>query len=95
MLLALPSGVIADRFDQPLGAAGRAVRDARVSGALAVPAFTDALPPTVPLVLTFLLGCGTALMGPARRAIQPELVEGRRLGQAAALGAVILRSPGT
>ncbi|MFF9458920.1 MFS transporter [Streptomyces flaveolus] len=38
--------------------------------------------------LTFLLGCGTALTGPAWQAIQPELVEREQLGRAAALGAV-------
>jgi predicted MFS family arabinose efflux permease/quinol monooxygenase YgiN len=59
-----------------------------VSTVLTVLAFVDVLTPELLLGLTFLLGCGTALMGPAWQAIQPELVERRQLGQAAALGAV-------
>ncbi|NUS84669.1 MAG: MFS transporter [Streptomyces sp.] len=88
VLLALPSGVIADRLDRRSVLLAAQFAMLAVSGALTVLAFTDALTPTTLLVLTFLLGCGTALMGPAWQAIQPELVERRQLGQAAALGAV-------
>lgn len=88
VLLALPSGVVADRFDRRSVLLAAQFVMLAVSGALAVLAFTDALTPELLLVLTFLLGCGTALMGPAWQAIQPELVERRLLGQAAALGAV-------
>ncbi|MFG2887462.1 MFS transporter [Streptomyces sp. NPDC048297] len=88
VLLALPSGVIADRFDRRSVLLAAQFAMLAVSGVLAVLAFMDVLTPAVLLVLTFLLGCGTALMGPAWQAIQPELVERRRLGQAAALGAV-------
>jgi predicted MFS family arabinose efflux permease/quinol monooxygenase YgiN len=80
--------VLADRFDRRSILLAAQFAMLAVSGALAGLAFADALSPTVLLVLTFLLGCGTALMGPAWQAIQPELVERRRLGQAAALGAV-------
>ncbi len=88
VLLALPAGVIADRFDRRSVLLAAQFAMLVASGALAVLAFTDALSSTVLLVLTFVLGCGAALMGPAWQAIQPELVERRRLGQAAALGAV-------
>ncbi|MER6915998.1 MFS transporter [Streptomyces sp. NPDC000594] len=88
VLLALPSGVIADRLDRRSVLLAAQFAMLVVSGALAVLAFMDALSPTLLLALTFLLGCGTALMGPAWQAIQPELVERRSLGQAAALGAV-------
>ncbi|MER5792238.1 MFS transporter [Streptomyces sp. NPDC001980] len=88
VLLALPSGVIADRFDRRAVLVTAQFAMLAVSGALAVLAFLDALSPTALLLLTFLLGCGTALMGPAWQAIQPELVDRERLGQAAALGAV-------
>ncbi|UXY18348.1 MFS transporter [Streptomyces cynarae] len=88
VLLALPSGVVADRFDRRSVLLVAQFAMLAVSGALAVLTFTDALTPTALLALTFVLGCGTALMGPAWQAIQPELVERRRLGQAAALGAV-------
>ncbi|KIF00792.1 major facilitator transporter [Streptomyces sp. RSD-27] len=88
VLLALPSGVLADRFDRRSVLLASQFAMLAVSGALAVLAFRDALSPTVLLALTFLLGCGTALMGPAWQAVQPELVERGQLGQAAALGAV-------
>ncbi|MEW2288451.1 MFS transporter [Streptomyces sp. NPDC047841] len=88
VLLALPAGVVADRFDRRSVLLAAQFAMLAVSGVLAVLAFLDVLTPAVLLVLTFLLGCGTALMGPAWQAIQPELVERRRLGQAAALGAV-------
>jgi predicted MFS family arabinose efflux permease len=88
VLLALPSGVIADRFDRRSVLLAAQLTMLAVSGVLAVLAFTGTLTPMLLLVLTFLLGCGTALMGPAWQAIQPELVGRRMLGQAAALGAV-------
>ena len=40
------------------------------------------------LALTFVLGCGTALMSPAWQAIQPELVPKDQIPAAAALGGV-------
>ncbi|GGV72915.1 MFS transporter [Streptomyces longisporoflavus] len=88
VLLALPSGVLADRFNRRTVLLAAQFAMLAVSTVLAVLAFADALTPAVLLGLTFLLGCGTALMGPAWQAVQPELVERRQLGQAAALGAV-------
>ncbi|MFF3576054.1 MFS transporter [Streptomyces mirabilis] len=88
VLLALPSGVLADRYDRRTVLLVAQFAMLAVSTALTVLAFADALTPELLLGLTFLLGCGTALMGPAWQAIQPELVERRQLGQAAALGAV-------
>jgi MFS family permease len=88
VLLALPSGVVADRYDRRRVILAAQFAMLAVSGALTVLAFAHALTPVLLLVLTFLLGCGTALMGPAWQAIQPDLVERRQLGQAAALGAV-------
>ncbi|MHC5903596.1 MFS transporter, partial [Streptomyces sp. S6] len=88
VLLALPSGVLADRFDRRTVLLAAQFAMLAVSTVLTVLAFADALTPPLLLGLTFLLGCGTALMGPAWQAIQPELVERRQLGQAAALGAV-------
>ncbi|MFF7097945.1 MFS transporter [Streptomyces rubradiris] len=88
VLLALPSGVVADRHDRRtvlLAAQGALFA---VSGVLTALAFADLLTPSLLLVLTFLLGCGTALMGPAWQAIQPELVKRRQLAQAAAVGGV-------
>ncbi|MEV0749204.1 MFS transporter [Streptomyces sp. NBC_01220] len=88
VLLALPSGVLADRYDRRRVLLAAQFAMLAVSTVLAVLAFADELTPELLLGLTFLLGCGTALMGPAWQAIQPELVARRELGQAAALGAV-------
>ncbi|MEU8539779.1 MFS transporter [Streptomyces sp. NPDC048717] len=88
MLLALPSGVLADRFDRRGVLLAAQFAMLGVSTVLTVLAFTGRLTPGLLLGLTFLMGCGTALMGPAWQAIQPELVERSQLGQAAALGAV-------
>ncbi len=88
VLLALPSGVLADRYDRRTVLLAAQFAMLAVSTGLAVLAFVGALTPVLLLGLTFLLGCGTALMGPAWQAIQPELVERGQLGQAAALGAV-------
>ncbi|MEU1090787.1 MFS transporter [Streptomyces sp. NPDC005892] len=88
VLLALPSGVLADRYDRRSVLLAAQCALLAVSTVLTVCAFRGALTPELLLVLTFLLGCGTALMGPAWQAIQPELVQREQLGQAAALGAV-------
>ena len=88
VLLALPSGVLADRFDRRRLLVVAQLAMCAVATVLAVLAFTDRLGPGPLLGLTFLLGCGTALMGPAWQAIQPELVDRGQLGQASALGAV-------
>ncbi|GGV94369.1 MFS transporter [Streptomyces gelaticus] len=88
VLLALPSGVLADRYDRRKVLLAAQFAMLAISTVLTVLAFADELTPGLLLGLTFLLGCGTALMGPAWQAIQPELVERSQLGQAAALGAV-------
>ncbi|MFI9649472.1 MFS transporter [Streptomyces sp. NPDC052040] len=88
VLLALPSGVVADRFDRRAVLVAAQFAMLAVSCVLTVMQFLGTLTPVLLLVLTFLLGCGTALMGPAWQAIQPELVERPRLAEAAALGAV-------
>jgi MFS family permease len=75
-LRALPSRVPADRYNRRTVLLAAQFAMLAVSTVLTVPAFADALTPGALLGLTFLLGCGTALMGPAWQAIQPELVEG-------------------
>ena len=49
---------------------------------------TDHVTPGTLLALTFALGIGTALMGPAWQAIQPDLVPQREFGQAVALSSL-------
>ncbi len=88
VLLALPAGVVADRYERRSVLLAAQFAMLAVSGTLTVLAFAGSLTPTLLLFLTFLLGCGTALMGPAWQTIQPGLVECRQLGQAAALGGV-------
>ncbi|WP_282699920.1 MFS transporter [Streptomyces sp. CC219B] len=88
VLLALPSGVLADRYDRRTVLLAAQAAMLATSTVLTVLAFADALSPVTLLGLTFLLGCGTAVMGPAWQAVQPELVARPQLGQAAALGAV-------
>ncbi|MFJ9566910.1 MFS transporter [Streptomyces fuscichromogenes] len=88
VLLALPSGVLADRFDRRRLLVVAQFAMCAVATVLTVLAFAGGLTPGPLLALTFLLGCGTALMGPAWQAIQPELVDRSQLGQASALGAV-------
>ncbi|MDT0616020.1 MFS transporter [Streptomyces lancefieldiae] len=88
VLLALPSGAVADRYERRKVLLSAQFAMLSVSTALTVLAFRGMLTPALLLALTFLLGCGTALMGPAWQAIQPELVEREQLGQAAAVGAV-------
>ncbi|MGW2180459.1 MFS transporter [Streptomyces sp. NPDC001732] len=88
VLLALPSGVVADRYDRRTVLLVTQGALFAISGVLTALTFAGLLTPVLLLVLTFLLGCGTALMGPAWQAIQPELVKRHQLGQAAALGGV-------
>jgi len=55
---------------------------------LAVLTMTDHVTPSTLLALTFALGVGTALMGPAWQAIQPDLVPQREFSQAVALSSL-------
>lgn len=92
MLLALPSGVLADLLDrrrlliatQAAMAAGVATLACLTGAGLATPA--------VLLTLLFLIGCGQALTAPAWQAIQPELVPREQIPAAAALGSISINS---
>ena len=87
-LFALPAGVLADLADRRRLLLVAQLAMAVVAGLLAVAAFAGAVSPDLLLGLTFLLGCGSATVGPAWQAIQPELVPREQLKQASALGAV-------
>ncbi|MBC2901595.1 MFS transporter [Streptomyces cupreus] len=96
-VLGLPSGVLADLVDRRRLLMAAQVVMLVTAGGLAGLTWAGLATPAVLLGLVFLLGCGTALMGPAWQAIQPELVPRDQLLQAASLGAAnvnIARSVG-
>ncbi len=88
MLLALPSGVVADLVDRRrLLIATQAAMAAAVA-LLASLTGAGLTTPTVLLLLLFLIGCGQALTAPAWQAIQPDLVPPEQIPAAAALGSM-------
>ncbi|HKG50014.1 MAG TPA: MFS transporter, partial [Actinomycetales bacterium] len=88
VLLALPSGVLADNFDRRRLLLAVQLFQAAVGAALTVLSAFGELGPALLLVFTFALGAGAALSGPAFAALTPELVPRSQLGAAAALGSV-------
>ncbi|WP_432279009.1 MFS transporter [Nocardia brasiliensis] len=88
MLLAIPSGAIADLVDRRRLLVGAQSTMALLATVLAISTATGHTTPAVLLTLLFLLGCGQALTGPAWQAIQPELVPREQIPSAAALGSM-------
>ncbi|MFE5581514.1 MFS transporter [Kitasatospora sp. NPDC056531] len=88
LLLALPAGVLADLVDRRRLLLGMQAAMAAVAAVLAALALLGVLGSWSLLLLIFLLGCLTALNGPAWQALQPSLVPREQLRQASALGAV-------
>ncbi|MHC9296139.1 MFS transporter [Mycobacterium sp. LTG2003] len=88
MLLALPSGVLADLVDRRRLLI--ATQGAMAAGVAALASLTGAglATPTVLLILLFMIGCGQALTAPAWQAIQPDLVPREQIPAAAALGSM-------
>ncbi|MCP9274011.1 MFS transporter [Mycolicibacterium arenosum] len=88
MLLALPSGVLADLIDRRrLLIATQGAMAAGV-GLLATLTGFGLTTPAVLLTLLFVIGCGQALTAPAWQAIQPDLVPAEQIPSAAALGSM-------
>ena len=88
MLLALPSGVLADLIDRRrLLIATQGAMAAGV-GLLATLTGFGLTTPAVLLMLLFVIGCGAALTAPAWQAIQPDLVPAEQIPAAAALGSM-------
>jgi MFS family permease len=88
MLLALPSGVLADLVDRRrLLIATQGAMAAGV-GLLAVLTGVGLTTPTLLLLMLFVIGCGQALTAPAWQAIQPDLVPPEQIPAAAALGSM-------
>jgi len=88
VLLALPSGVLADTFDRRRLLLAVQLFQAAVGAALTVLSAAGQLRPALLLVFTFALGSGAALAGPAFAALTPELVPRSQLASAAALASV-------
>ncbi len=90
VLLALPSGVLADLVDRRrLLIATQGAMAAGV-GLLAMLTGAGLTTPAVLLMLLFVIGCGQALTAPAWQAIQPDLVPSEQIPAAAALGSMSL-----
>jgi MFS family permease len=88
VLLALPSGVLADILDRRRLLIGVQLFQVAVGVALTVLTVAGQMPPALLLVFTFALGAGAALTAPAYQALIPELVPRSQLGSAAALSSV-------
>jgi predicted MFS family arabinose efflux permease/quinol monooxygenase YgiN len=88
VLLALPAGAWADIVDRRRLLLYAQLGMLAAAGTLTAATFAGAASPAVVLTLTFLLGCATAVAGPAWQAIQPDLVDRAALPQAAALNGV-------
>lgn len=88
LFLALPAGVLADLVDRRRLLLAVQSAMALLAALLAVLAFAGDVGPWNLLGLTFLLGCGSAVNGPAWQAVQPTVVPHEQLRAASALGAV-------
>jgi MFS family permease len=85
MLLALPSGAIADIWDRRTIMIIAQVAMLSVSVLLAIMAYLGHLTPWSLLTMTFLIGCGTALYGPAWQSSVGEQVPREHIPAAVAL----------
>jgi len=88
LLLALPSGTLADTFDRRRLLLAVQAGLFVVATTLTVLTAADLMPPTLLLAFTFLLGVGQALTLPTWQAVIPEVVPRDELASASALGAV-------
>ncbi|WP_335941324.1 MFS transporter [Streptomyces sp. PTD5-9] len=88
LLLGIPAGALADIIDRRRLLLGAQVLMLAAAGLLAALTALGRMNSYGVLALTFVLGCGTALMNPAWQAIQPELVPREQIPSAAALGGV-------
>ncbi|GAC1530288.1 MAG: MFS transporter [Acidimicrobiales bacterium] len=87
-IVGIPSGALADVVDRRRLLLATQFLMMLAALGLTVMAFAHAVTPLSLLALTFTLGIGTALNGPAWQAIQPDLVPRREFSQALALGAL-------
>jgi MFS family permease/quinol monooxygenase YgiN len=92
VLVALPSGALADIVDRRRMLVVCQVWIAVVAALLAALAFAGWLTPGLLLGFTFLIGLGLAMWGPAWMATMPDLVPRAELPSAIALGAVSINT---
>ncbi|MEU4688931.1 MFS transporter [Actinoplanes sp. NPDC023714] len=88
VLLALPAGALADTFDRRRLLLAVQVFLTGVGVLLTALTVTGHMPPALLLTLTFVLGAGQAVTGPAWQSVIPELVPRPQLASASALGAI-------
>ncbi|WP_229070025.1 MFS transporter [Actinoplanes sp. DH11] len=88
LLLALPAGALADTFDRRRLLLAVQLFLTAVGVLLTALTFTGHMPPALLLTLTFVLGAGQAVTGPAWQSVIPELVPRPQLASASALGAI-------
>ena len=84
LIVGIPAGVLADIVDRRKLLLVTQASMMVAALLLTVLAFADKVTPVSLLALTFALGLGTGLNGPAWQAIQPDLVPKRELSQALA-----------
>src|SRR5918994_1185573 len=88
LLIGLPAGALADIVDRRKLLIGTQVWMLTCAATLAALTLLDLVTPAVLLALTFAMGTGGALMGPAWQAIQPDLVPQAEFSQAVALSSM-------
>jgi predicted MFS family arabinose efflux permease len=88
LVLGLLAGALADIFDRRKLLIATQAWMVVCAGALAALTLLDLVTPAVLLALTFAMGTGAALMGPAWQAIQPDLVPAHEFSQAVALSSL-------
>jgi MFS family permease len=88
LVLALPSGALADILDRRRMLIGIQLFQTCVAVALTALTVADQMSPALLLMFTFLLGCGVALTLPAYQAFIQEIVPRTQIRSAAALGGV-------
>lgn len=88
LLLGILAGALADIVDRRRLLLATQILMFAAAGLLAVLTALGRIDSYGVLMLTFVLGCGTALMNPAWQAIQPELVPREQIPAAATLGGV-------
>ena len=87
-LLALPAGALADIVDRRTLILITQVWMLLAAAALSAATYAGAMSPTLLLLLTFLLGVGSAMSGPAWQAMITDLVAPQEVGAAVALNSV-------